>query len=102
METYYKDVSPTYVPPKSYVRYRRPTQEELYSNLEYVVDAEDEVWLHNNAKFGGASVKVDAKKRTRNEVEDDKGVFQLPLGMLKTMLDVMEKATAFDAIITMD
>ena len=102
METYYKDVSPTYVPPKSYVRYRRPTQEELYSNLEYVVDAEDEVWLHNNAKFGGASVKVDAKKRTRNEVEDDKGVFQLPLGMLETMLDVMEKATAFDAIITMD
>ena len=71
--------------------------------MEYVVYAEDEVWLHNNAKLGGASVKVDAKKRTRNEVDyDKKGVFQLPLGMLKTMLDVMEKVTAFDAIITMD
>ena len=68
-------------------------QEELYSNLEYVKYAEDEVWLHNNAKFGGAPVKVDTKKPTRNEVDDDKGVFQLPLGILKT---------AFDAIIMMD
>ena len=52
--------------------------------MEYLVDAEDEVWLHNHAKFGNSSAKP------------------LPLGMLETMIDCMEKATGFESIITVD
>lgn len=98
VESYDKDIPPTYAPPKSYVRYRRPTHDELLNNLEYVIDGEDEVWLMNNSRFGGAS----AKPGKKNEGDDAKPTFQLPLGMLETMFDVMEKATAFEAIITMD
>jgi enhancer of polycomb-like protein len=98
VESYDKDIPPTYAPPKSYVRYRRPTHDELLNNLEYVIDGEDEVWLMNNVRFGGASAKAVKK----NEGDDAKPTFQMPLGMLETMLDVMEKATAFEAIITMD
>ena len=70
--------------PTSYVRYRRATSEELKDALEYLADAEDEVWLHNHAKFGSASAKP------------------LPLAMLETMMDCMEKATGLETIITVD
>ena len=48
------------------------------------MDAEDEVWLHNHAKFGSASAKP------------------LPLTMFETMMDCMETATGFESIITTD
>lgn len=108
------------------MRYLRPTQEELRENLSYVSDAEDEVWLLNNSKFGGScdsssgrptealsaisAVARSSKKRDKSGSttpggttrEDGTPTFQLPIVMLETMMDVMEKATAFEAIITMD
>ena len=75
----------------------------MNDNTAYVVDAEDEVWLLNNSKFGGASSRQpDSGERKRSADGEEKGTVKLPLDMLETMLDVMEKATAFDAIITMD
>lgn len=108
VESYKIDNPATYHCPTSFVRYQRPTQQELRDNTEYVIDAEDEVWLLNNTKFGGASAQsfaVNAEKKRKAGDEgkgDTAGTFQLPLGMLETMLDLLEKATAFDAIVTQD
>jgi enhancer of polycomb-like protein len=52
--------------------------------LEYIADAEDEIWLQNHTKFGTSSNKP------------------LSLTMFETMLDCLEKATAFETIITLD
>jgi enhancer of polycomb-like protein len=86
------------------------------------MDAEDEVWLLNNSKFGG-SVASNAKKKpegakegtiseqekrtinktiTTNTQTTTQQTISLPSSFLEIMLDVMEKATAFDAIITLD
>jgi enhancer of polycomb-like protein len=111
VESYNTDIPPDYDCPKSFVRLRRPTEQELRENLEYVIDAEDEVWLLNNTKFGGScssqnnnnnSSTGDDRKRKTTIENQEKGTFQLPLAMLETMMDVLEKATAFEAIITMD
>jgi enhancer of polycomb-like protein len=83
------------------VRHRRPTYQELRDNLEYVIDAEDEVWLLNQSKFGGASAKSTGDRKRLADGQE-KGTFQLPLEMLETMMDIVEKATAFDVIITID
>lgn len=102
------------------MRYARPTQEELRVNVEYVIDAEDEAWLRNNSKCGGsipataATAKMKAQIITtaaQSETQLSAQQWQkftvpttipLPISMLEVMMDVMDKATAFDAIITMD
>jgi enhancer of polycomb-like protein len=101
------------------VRYHRPTDRELRENLEYVVDAEDEAWLINNSKFGGSIPKAETnleeeKKDTENgkdnaaeskastPVNPLSKTIPLPLSMLEIMFDVMEKATGFDVIVTLD
>jgi enhancer of polycomb-like protein len=98
-------VPPNFQIPTSYVRYKRPTRAELTETLEYVVDAEDEAWLQQNKKFG-----ANTHKRS-SDVGDEIVVPQPPLpntttplslGMLEIMLDSLEKATAFEAIITLD
>jgi enhancer of polycomb-like protein len=104
VETYKTDISATYVCPVSFVRYQRPTQRELKENLEYVIDAEDEVWLLNNTKFGGSVPNTrnnDSRKR-RVDDKEERDTCQLPLAMFEIMMDVMEKTTTFDAIITKD
>lgn len=113
MESYNRDLPATYAAPKSYVRYQRPTQEDLRENIEYVIDAEDEAWLQNNTKFGGSCLnsitsttagrsEEGANSRANTDNSGESPTFQLQIEMLETMLDVMEKATAFEAIITMD
>jgi enhancer of polycomb-like protein len=80
------------------------------------VDAEDEVWLHNNTKFGGSITNnCSIKKRGENQEAgstsnnesslsstSSKKTVPLPLTMLEIMLDIMEKATGFDTIVTLD
>eukprot|EP00934_Nitzschia_sp_Nitz4_P000268 Nitzschia sp. Nitz4//scaffold76_size158648//47065//48882//NITZ4_002538-RA/size158648-processed-gene-0.234-mRNA-1//1//CDS//3329557821//268//frame0 len=114
VETYNKDIPPNYDCPIAYVRNQKPSRQMLSEMLEYVVDAEDEVWLHNNSKFGGSILKpqvpaanatpssdpAEAKKRKTEAAR--KATVRLPLDMLEVMMDVLEKATAFDTIITMD
>ena len=107
VESYNKDLPPTFCPPKSFVRYHKPTQKELKENLEYVIDAEDEVWLHNNTRFGGScgANKAAAAANAKPSAEDvnaPKGTVQLPLSMFERMLDILEKATGFDTIITQE
>ena len=122
------------------MRYTRLSHEELRDSLEYVIDTEDEAWLRNNSKFGGASIVVDeivpatpaiddSKQQSPRSALDEnnstitsvaaedpsKGSTKrkvatkispkttlLTIAMLEIMLDIMEKATAFDAIITLD
>lgn len=102
VETYKTDIAPTYACPTSFVRYHRPTQFELKNNLEYVIDAEDEVWLLNNSKFGGSLPKSKGGIKRTSDDQEKKETTELPLAMLETMLDILEKATAFEAIIRID
>jgi len=105
------------------VRYTRLSHEELRDSLEYVIDTEDETWLRNNNRFGGASIDVkeekisDDSKEPSSTMDEEAGISTLEqksttkirrktsiltISMLEIMLDTMEKATAFDAIITLD
>jgi enhancer of polycomb-like protein len=94
-----------------------------------VIDAEDEVWWRNNTKFGGSvprstatindsatvpggTQNSDSQQSPRQQHHQQKyqsttataasATIVLPISMLEIMLDVVEKATGFDAIITMD
>ena len=89
--SYECDVSAEYQAPLSYVRSHRPSPEELKEKLEYVLDAEDETWLNNNPKFGGKNDKKDANGHPLPRLSRD---------MLEKMIDILEKETGFDSIIT--
>lgn len=106
VETYKKDIPADYRCPVAYVRHRKPSQQELQENLEYVIDAEDEVWLLNNTKFGKAAGRTSSSSegsvKKRKASGDEKGTVQLPIEMLEIMLDILEKATGFEAIVRMD
>lgn len=100
VETYQTDIPNNYECPVAFVRYLKPSNQELRDNLEYVVDAEDEVWLINNKKFGRAS-----SLRKSNQLEEEsteQTTVQLPLDMLEIMMDILEKATAHETIIRID
>ena len=122
---YGKDVPAEYEIKRSYVRFHRLTEREWKKGVEYVADAEDEAWLENNVKFGGAAAtatstaararttKAAAAAETEKDEDDDNKADepskppppppppQLPLDTLEHMLDLLEKATGFDAIITL-
>ena len=117
MPNYERDVPATYEVPRSYVRYQRPPLKEETS-VDYNVDIEDETWLANNLQFGTA---INAKKEnhssdlaiisegsaTGGESSDDGGSFNLkkkptlPLQMFEHVIDLLEKATALETIITL-
>lgn len=113
VESYKTDVPSNYKCPIAYVRHRKASHQELRDNLEYVIDAEDEVWLLNNAKFGKTSSHASSSsssslssspvsERKRMATGEEKGTVQLPLSMFEIMLDVLEKATAFEAIVRLE
>ena len=91
VDTYEKEMPPTYHPPKSYIRYTKSSKQQQDNEMEYVADAEDEVWLHNNTKFGGSARTPDGRRRP-----------QVTVTMMEQMLDLLEKATGFETIITTD
>lgn len=106
VQSYARDVSANYRVPLSFIRYHRLTADEWIATLEYVADAEDEGWLQHNAKFGGAigilksdgagdSEAAGGGSSTHSKVQP-----KLSLNLLEHMLDLLEKATAFEAIIT--
>jgi enhancer of polycomb-like protein len=97
VDSYERDIPANFVLNRSYVRYHRPTTEDLDSTLEYVADREDEEWLRNNTKFGG-SMKAIESSRSSSEVRPLQP--QLALRLLEHMLDLLEKATGFESIIT--
>ncbi|MGK3751525.1 MAG: enhancer of polycomb-like protein [Bacillariaceae sp.] len=128
VDAYERDILPDYGCPTSYVRYNRLSHEELRESLEYVIDTEDETWLKNNTKFGAASVvslddiKYSKEQSSAGIDENTAGAIPsedsaytkrkaakhllkttlLPISMLEIMFDILEKATAFEAIITLD
>lgn len=68
----------------------------MEDTLEYVLDAEDEVWLLNNSKFGGSAKNVsdeDGNEQARPKLLSEE---------LELMIDIMEKATGFETIITVN
>jgi len=99
VETYERDIASTYHIPRSFVRYHRPSPEERIQSIEYVADTEDENWLKNNTRFGGAcqTASVDTNKDTASVLVRRP---QLTLPIFERMLDILEKATGFEAIVT--
>jgi hypothetical protein len=114
---YERDVPATYEIPRSFVRYQRPPLLEEDS-VEYNVDIEDENWLANHKKIGSRiNEKVESVSSelavisegsiTGAESSDDDGASRikrkptLPLQMFEHMLDLLEKATGLETIITL-
>ena len=97
--SYECDVSAKYKASLSYVRCHRPTPDELKQTLEYVVDAEDELWLANNTKFGGAAVVATTSSNTPDS-SNGRSPPRLSLELFERMMDFLEKETGFDSIIT--
>jgi enhancer of polycomb-like protein len=85
------------------VRHSKYSPAERKQDLEYVVDAEDEVWLLNNSKFGGAA-RADSAVASHNQEQPEthRKLPQLTLDMLEHMIDILEKATGFETIVTTD
>lgn len=94
VETYGKDVPATYVIKDSYIRYHHTTESDWKKRVDYVADAEDEQWLNKSSKFGEAArIKADAKEPGARPA-------QLSMELFESIIDLLEKATAFDAIVT--
>lgn len=85
--SYNTDVSADYQVKDSYVRYHRQSEKEWREGVDYCADMEDEIWLGGNAKFGA---------RVAGGGDGPK----LTLSALENILDLWEKATAWDIIIT--
>jgi enhancer of polycomb-like protein len=69
--------------------------------VEYNLDEEDETWLENQPLFG---LKINQRKMGDTSVEEkDLHVMKpiLSLAIFERMIDVLEKATAFETIITL-
>jgi enhancer of polycomb-like protein len=86
VETYDKDIAADYDASLSYVRYHRPTPDEWKDSIGYVADEEDETWIKEKSKVG----------------ESTDSSPKLPLSLFEAMIDVMEKETALDMIISVN
>jgi len=153
VHTYAKDVPASFGVPRSYVRYVRPSVEEISQTIEYNIDEEDENWLLDHAQFGcrvrnddcapddqstsefgqkseqnnSFSKKQKKISSTPQKPKIDDSIIQinkdnkdqndtdhadrshspflrkdplLPLHLFEHMIDLLEKATAFETIIT--
>ena len=121
-ETYHRDVPANYDLPRSFVRYHKVTAEDFIERRDYVADWEDEQWLAKNSKFGAAAAANvqalrpapaddDESKRNGAVVETNASplvssaplarVPQLSITHFETMLDVLEKKTGFESIVTL-
>lgn len=96
VETYERDVPAIYNVPLSFVRYHRPTTDEWNQNIEYVSDVEDENWLKSNTKFGDACQAAALSAACETPARRP----QLPLRLFERMLDLLEKATGLETIVT--
>ncbi|GAX18120.1 hypothetical protein FisN_25Hh101 [Fistulifera solaris] len=92
VETYAKDIPATYDIKNSYIRYHHATEKEWKNRIDYVADAEDEQWLNENSKLGEAARVKAAETGARPAL--------LSLELLEAIIDALEKATAFDSIVT--
>jgi enhancer of polycomb-like protein len=121
VENYDTDIPDDYEIKSSYVRYHRPFMADWMEAVDYIADVEDETWLANNPKFGGADNAIhdqvtdaattsltETTKNINNKDSSSSRIVdtntnntqQLPLFMFEHIMDVLEKATGFDAIVS--
>jgi len=87
VDTYEQDAPATYVLPTSFVRHRRWSQENL-SRIEYNLDAEDEAWLRSHPSY---NIELEGESRP-----------QLTFRLLERMIDLLERDTGFDMVVTLE
>lgn len=97
--SYERDVPATYQLPRAYVRHCRPSETEVENTVEYNLDEEDEIWLENQPLFG---LKINRRKSGDNAHGNTVLKPILTLTIFERMIDVLEKATGFDTIITLN
>lgn len=119
---YERDVPATFEVSRSYVRYQRPSLEANETAVEYNVDEEDEGWLAENSLLGTKKSMKKKGRKSGNQTEelttlteesatggdtsdeDARSVEKkstLSLRMFEHMIDLMEKATGLETIITL-
>lgn len=85
VDTYERDVKADYEIPVSFVRCHRGRAP--LTEIDYLADLEDETWLSQNSRCGGKAPT---------------GRARLTVDMFEHMIDALEKATAFEAIVSFD
>ena len=98
VRNYEQDVPANYKLPLSFIRYHRRTPEEWKATSEYISDAEDEAWLKQKLYFKAIDVQDQTMLRP-TEVTTLNSSF-LSLELFEHMMDILDKVTAFDSIIT--
>ena len=96
VRNYVQDVPANFNLPVSFIRYHRRTPKEWNSTLEYISDAEDEMWLAQKMFFKAVEVHDDASLVGRLKANSP----HLSMDLFEHMMDILDKETAFDSIIT--
>lgn len=84
--------------PVSFIRYHRRTHEEWKATLEYICDAEDEFWLKQKNFF--KAIDVQDQTTLRPTIVTKLNSPYLSTELFEHMMDILDKETAFDSIIT--
>ena len=95
VRNYDQDVPAVYKLPVSFIRYHRRTLEEWKATLEYICDTEDEMWLKQKMFFRSVDVQDDSIPGGSRLHPP-----QLSMELFEHMMDILDKETAFDSIIT--
>jgi enhancer of polycomb-like protein len=100
VENYERDIPSNYEIQRAYVRYHRLTDPEWFESSDYIADAEDEEWL-----AGRVTPEANpATKSGRATPSWNKPISvvqrSLPLKLFEQMMDLLEKATGFEIIIS--
>ena len=119
MESYHQDLPANYEISTSYVRYRKPSPDEMKQKIDYNLDEEDEIWLHEFHKkhtmkiMGGNknddynTMAMPLSPRSQNmprspglsSIGITSSIYpNLTPNSFEIMIDVLEKETKFDAI----
>jgi enhancer of polycomb-like protein len=99
VRNYDQDVPAVYKLPVSFIRYHRRTPGEWKSTLEYISDAEDEIWLKQKQFFKSTEVQ-DETIALPAGCRLSANAPHLSMELFEHMMDILDKETAFDSIIT--
>ncbi len=123
VEDYEQNVPPDFTLKDSYYRLIKPTREEIDSGIDYTADLEDEQFVaeqqhlirtntnlfcyYNNNNNNNLKKMMSATKQQKDNSTDQSNNIQttqihLTIHLFEQMIDILEKATAFETIVRFD